>query len=51
MTLLPANLELSAMEMTLVNAMSRETILKNYLSKVKDKYDYVLIDCMPRSVW
>ena len=31
----------------LVTAMSRETILRSYLSKVKDNYDYVLIDCMP----
>ena len=31
----------------LVTAMSRESVLKNYLSLVKDKYDYVLIDCMP----
>jgi chromosome partitioning protein len=45
--LVPANLELSAMEMSLVTAMSRESIMKNYLSQVKDKYDYVLIDCMP----
>ena len=42
-----ANLELSAMEFNLVNAMSRETALRNYPSEVKDKYDYVLIDCMP----
>lgn len=42
-----ANLELSAMEFNLVNAMSRETALRNYLSEVKDKYDYILIDCMP----
>ena len=45
--LLPANVELSAMEMMLVTAMSRETILRSYLSKVEDNYDYVLIDCMP----
>ena len=45
--LLPANLELSAMEFNLVNAMSRETTLKNYLNEVKRDYDYVLIDCMP----
>ena len=35
------------MEFNLVNAMSRETALRNYLSEVKDKYDYILIDCMP----
>ena len=45
--LVPANLELSAMEFNLVNAMSRETALRNYLSEVKGKYDYILIDCMP----
>ncbi|WP_281528188.1 ParA family protein [Ruminococcus champanellensis] len=45
--LVPANLELPAMEFNLVNAISRETALRNYLSEVKDKYDYVLIDCMP----
>ena len=45
--LVPANLELSAMEMSLVTAMSRESIIKNYLSQVKDSYDYILIDCMP----
>ena len=45
--LVPANLELSAMEFNLVNAMSRETALRNYLSEVKEKYDYILIDCMP----
>lgn len=44
--LIPANLELSAMEFNLVNAMSRETALRNYLSEVKEKYDYILIDCM-----
>ena len=45
--LVPANLEFSAMEFNLVNAMSRETTLKNYLSQVKNRYDYVIIDCMP----
>ena len=45
--LMPANIELSAMEVSLVNTMSREIVLRNYLNEVKDKYDYVLIDCMP----
>ena len=45
--LVPSNLDLSALEMSLVTAMSRESVMKNYLSQVKDKYDYVLIDCMP----
>ena len=45
--LMPANIELSAMEVSLVNTMSREIVLRSYLSEVKSKYDYVLIDCMP----
>ena len=45
--LLPANIELSGMEQILVNTMSREYVLKEYLSQVKERYDYVLIDCMP----
>ena len=45
--LVPTNIELSGMEMTLVNAMSREFTLKNYLSSLKKEYDYILIDCMP----
>lgn len=45
--LMPANIELSAMEVSLVNTMSREVVLKNYLAEIKPKYDYVLIDCMP----
>ena len=45
--LMPSNIELSGLEVSLVNAMSRETILKQYLDTVKNQYDYVLLDCMP----
>ena len=45
--LVPANIELSGMEVALVNAMSRETILRQYLDTVKQNYDYILLDCMP----
>lgn len=45
--LVPANIELSGMETALVNVMSRERALKSYIDQVKDKYDYVLIDCTP----
>ena len=45
--LLPSNIELSAMEMALVTAMSREFTLKEVLSQVRNQYDYILIDCMP----
>lgn len=45
--LMPANIELSGLEVSLVNAMSRETILKQYLDTVKQNYDFILLDCMP----
>lgn len=45
--LLPANIELSGMEVTLVNTMSRETILRDYLKTVRDDYDVIILDCMP----
>jgi len=45
--LLPANIELSSVDVALVNTMSRETILKQYINTVKEYYDYVLVDCMP----
>lgn len=46
-SLMPANIELSGMEVALVNAMSRETIMRQYLKTVRQDYDYVLIDRMP----
>lgn len=45
--LIPANITLSGMEVSLVNAMSRETILRQYLYTMQDMYDYILIDCQP----
>ena len=45
--LMPANISLSGMEVSLVNVMSREQVLKEYIDSVKGNYDYVLIDCMP----
>jgi len=45
--LLPANIELSGMEVTLVNTMSRETILREFLKEVRDSYDAVILDTMP----
>lgn len=45
--LMPGNIELSAIEVSLVNTMSRETVLRSYINTIKEKYDYVLIDCMP----
>ena len=45
--LIPGNIELSALDMQLVNLLSRETVLKSYLDHYADEYDYILIDCMP----
>ena len=45
--IIPSNIELSSMEISLVNAMSREFVLKQILNRVKDRYDTILIDCMP----
>ena len=45
--LLPSNLDLSAMEMNLVGTMNRERVLKGYVDKVKNNFDFVIIDCMP----
>lgn len=45
--LLPANIELSGLELLLVNTMSRETILREYINTVRNIYDYIIIDCMP----
>ena len=45
--LMPTNIELSEMEISLMNADTREYIMKNYLCELKKEYDYVLIDCMP----
>ena len=45
--LLPANIELSGVELSLFNAMSREMVMRNVLSRLKQSYDFILIDCMP----
>lgn len=45
--LIPSNLDLSALELMLVTAMTRERALTMTLAPVKKNYDYILIDCMP----
>ena len=45
--LIPANIELSAIEVSLVNAMSRELILRSMVEKLRDFYDFIIIDCPP----
>ena len=45
--LLPANIELSGLEMSLFSVMSREFVLRNCIEPLRQRYDYILIDCMP----
>ena len=44
---IPANIEMSAFEVALVSMMSREYVLRETLVPMRDRYDYILIDCMP----
>jgi chromosome partitioning protein len=45
--LLPANIDLSAAEIQLVNEVAREMALARVLRHVRREYDYILIDCQP----
>jgi chromosome partitioning protein len=45
--LLPSNIDLSAAEIQLVNEVGREHTLGRVLDSVRDRYDYILIDCQP----
>ncbi len=45
--LCPSNMQLAGAEVELVSAISRETRLKEAIAEVKDKYDFILIDCPP----
>ena len=45
--LMPSDIQLSGMEVSLVNAMSRETVLRQYLDTVRRQYTHILLDCQP----
>ena len=45
--LIPADITLAGIEVSLFNIMSREMTLKDYIGLLRDQYDYILIDCMP----
>lgn len=45
--LIPSSIQLSGIEPSLANAMSRESLLKRLLSLIQDEYQYILIDCPP----
>ena len=44
---IPSNLELSSLEIGLVNVLSRENVMKRVLEPLKEKYDYIIMDCSP----
>ena len=44
---MPGNIALAGLEASLVNVMSRETVLKQYLDTLKDRYDFILLDGSP----
>jgi len=43
----PANSQLATVEVSLVNSMSREQVMRQYVGMIKKQYDYVIIDCRP----
>lgn len=45
--IMPGNIELSALEVLMGNVMSRESILKEYIEIMRERYQYIIIDCMP----
>jgi chromosome partitioning protein len=45
--IIPANIDLSAAEVHLVNEVAREQILARVIRQVSDRYDVILIDCQP----
>ena len=45
--LIPAKIDLVGLEIEIVNESSRENLLKNALEKIKEKYDFIIIDCPP----
>lgn len=44
--LIPSNIDLSALEINMVNAISREVLMRVLINEIKDAYDYIIIDCI-----
>jgi len=47
LNVIPSDLSMSSLEMILPTAMNREYVIKTILDKIKDSYDYCIIDCLP----
>jgi len=47
LSIIPSHIDLVGAEIEMLNFQQREKVLKNLLDKIKDNYDYILIDCSP----
>ena len=45
--IIPGNIDLSGLELSLIGVISRETVLREFVSYLRESYDYIIIDCMP----
>ena len=45
--ILPSNVDLSAVEIEMIDVENKEFVVKNAIQKIRDNYDYVIIDCPP----
>ncbi|HOV69224.1 MAG TPA: AAA family ATPase, partial [Clostridia bacterium] len=45
--IIPANVDLAGAEIELVSRMAREYVLKNAISEISDRFDFIIIDCPP----
>jgi chromosome partitioning protein len=47
LSVIPSHIDLVGAEIEMLNMEHREQLLKNIIAKVRDEYDYILIDCSP----
>ncbi len=47
LSLMPSHIDLVGAEVELINTWQREFVVKNFVEKIKDDYDYIIIDCLP----
>ena len=45
--ILPSNVDLSAVEIEMIDVENKEFVVKNSIQKIRNNYDYVIIDCPP----
>ena len=47
LSIIPSNVNLAGAEIELVGVEDREFLLKNHIDSIKDKYDFIIMDCPP----